>query len=75
MSRESNRQKFVELAERRVTKAMKAIRLVGNLSNKANYQYTDDDVEKIFKALRRSLDDMKARFSSKVEKDANVFRL
>ena len=29
-----NRDKFVELAEKRVTRALKDIRLIGNLSNK-----------------------------------------
>lgn len=53
MSREDDRTKFVKLATARVSKALKDIQLIGNLSNRSNYDYTDDDVAKIFKALSK----------------------
>lgn len=56
------RQKFVDLAEKRVNRAIKDIRLVGNLSNRSNYSYTEQDVKKITVALRKAVDDMKDRF-------------
>lgn len=56
------RQKFVDLAEKRVNRAIKDIRLVGNLSNRSNYSYTEQDVKKITAALRKAVDDMKDRF-------------
>lgn len=62
MSENERRQKFVQLAERRVGNAIKQIRLIGNLSNKGNYSYTPKDAEKIFSALNRELRAMKARF-------------
>jgi hypothetical protein len=51
MARSEDREKFVDLARKRVTKALKDIQLIGNLSNRSNYDYTDDDVSKIMKAL------------------------
>lgn len=57
------RSKFVQLANQRVTKAVDQIRLVGNLSNRAAYDFTDEDVRKITKALQRAVDTMKARFA------------
>lgn len=51
MTRSEDREKFVDLARKRVTKALKDIQLIGNLSNRSNYDYTDDDVAKIMKAL------------------------
>ena len=48
------RRKFAELGTNRVNKAINDIRLIGNLSNKANYDYNDDDVRQIIKALRSS---------------------
>jgi hypothetical protein len=51
MPRSEDREKFVDLARKRVTKALKDIQLIGNLSNRSNYDYTDDDVAKIMKAL------------------------
>ena len=40
--------KFLELAETRVNKVLEGMRLIGNLSNKRNYDYTDDQIKKIF---------------------------
>ena len=57
------RAKFVKLANQRVTKALDQIRLVGNLSNRAAYEFTDEDTKKIGKALQRAVDATKARFS------------
>ena len=34
-----SRGKFVELAEKRVNKSIKDLRLIGNLANKTNYDY------------------------------------
>ena len=56
------RAKFVELANARVNKAIKTIRLIGNLSNQSAYEYSEDDVRKIVRALQRELDQLKARF-------------
>ena len=70
-----SREKFVELAEKRVTKTLKDIRLIGNLSNKSNYAYTDSDVKKIHSTLKRALDDMKLRFESKGSEKADLFKL
>jgi hypothetical protein len=56
------RQRFIELAEARVTRALNAIRVIGNLSNRANYEYSGEDVEKILGALRDELALVEARF-------------
>lgn len=55
--------KFVELANARVNRAIKDIRLVGNLANKSSYEYTDEDAKKIVRALQREIDALKGRFS------------
>ena len=56
------RGKFIELATNRVNRTIKDIRLIGNLSNRSAYEYSEDDVRKIAKALQRELDLMKQRF-------------
>jgi phage-related protein len=61
-SREKLR-KFEELAERRVTQALRQIRLIGNLSNRHNYVYTEDHVRQIIDALESALRQLKQRFS------------
>lgn len=56
------RQKFVELAEARVNRAIKDIRLIGNLSNRSAYEFTEADVKKIFRALQKEVDGARGRF-------------
>jgi hypothetical protein len=57
------RENFVRLAEARVNRALREIRLIGNLSNRGAYEYADADVRQMFKALQRELDAAKARFT------------
>lgn len=60
--RKEDREKFVRLANKRVGSAIKCIQLIGNLSNRSNYDYTDDDVQKIFRALQQELSVCKKKF-------------
>jgi ABC-type Fe3+-hydroxamate transport system substrate-binding protein len=69
------RAKFVELANNRVTRAIKDLRLVGNLANKSSYEYTDEEARKIIKALQREVDDLKARFRNDELGDDVLFTL
>lgn len=69
------RQKFVDLAEARVNKALKDIQLVGNLSNRSAYDFTDADIRKIFSALQKGIETAKARFSRESESAGGEFRL
>ena len=54
--------KFKELAEKRVNNAIKNIQLIGNLSNTNNYDYSEEDVLKIFKVLKEEIQTAEARF-------------
>lgn len=69
------RAKFVELAEARVTRAIKDIQLIGNLSNRSAYSFTDEDIRKIFRALQKELDGAKARFGGEGGKREEGFKL
>lgn len=60
---ETKRDKFVRLAEARTNKIIDMIRLLGNCSNKANYDYTDADIQKIFSAIEKELKNTKLKFS------------
>ena len=65
---ETKRDRFVRLAEARTNKIIDMIRLLGNCANKANYDYTDADVQKIFNALEKEIKLAKTKFSlSEVE--------
>lgn len=62
MGSETKRQRFVRLAEARTNKILEMMRLLGNCSSKANYDYTEEDIKKIFTALERELKNTKNRF-------------
>ncbi len=70
-----SRKKFVELAENRVSRVIKDLRLIGNLSNKSNYDYSEEDVEKIINTLRNEVDKTKKRFESVTSKKKDLFKL
>ena len=71
----NKRNKFVELAEARVSRALKDIQLVGNLSNSSAYEFTEADIKKIFSALQKGLDTAKGRFSQTADGGGGEFRL
>ena len=70
-----NRDKFVELAEKRVSRVVKDIRLIGNLSNRTNYSYSDEDVKKIMGTLKSEISKIQKRFETSVAEKDDVFRL
>lgn len=59
---ETKRERFVRLAEARTNKILEMMRLLGNCSSKANYEYTEEDVKQIFSALEKELKNTKNRF-------------
>lgn len=71
---ESPHERFRRLAEARVNRALNDIRLIGNLSNRNNYEFTSEEVEKIFRVLDAELKQTRARFADGVRRDAE-FRL
>lgn len=73
--RRDKRQKFIELANRRVNRAIREIRLIGNLSNASAYEYGEEDYRKIQRALQRELDFLRSRFTSRGTDASNEFSL
>lgn len=69
------RAKFVELAERRTSAAIRAIRVIGKLGNKAHYDFNEADVRKITQALSQEIEELKVRMTSKARKSEVEFKL
>lgn len=65
---ESKRERFKRIAENRTNKIIDMIDLLGNCSNKNNYEYTDEDIKSIFSAIENSLKISKMKFVEKQEK-------
>lgn len=73
MSKETKREKFTRLAENRTNKILKDFELLGNCSNKSNYEYDMKDVRKIFNVIEKKLKETKARY--KIEEETPRFKL
>lgn len=71
----ASREKFIELAEKRVTRAIKDLHLIGNLSNKKNYEYDDEDAKKIIAALENAVRSVKKKFEENSADKTLEFRL
>lgn len=71
----SKREKFRRLAENRTNRALEAIALIGNLSNRHVYEYEEAEVRKIAKALRDAVSAVEDRFSAPKVRAGNRFKL
>lgn len=71
---ETKREKFLRLANSRTNKLLDSIRLLANLSNKSNYDYTKADVDKIFNAIDKELKRAKIEFDS-IKKNSKKFKI
>ena len=66
---------FIRLAEARVTRAIHAIRVIGNLSNRSNYEYDEEDVKKIINTLQAELTSLRAQFKIQKGVSEHGFKL
>ncbi|MFA6078792.1 MAG: hypothetical protein WC779_03495 [Candidatus Omnitrophota bacterium] len=71
---ETKHDKFKRLANPRVANALKKIELIGNLAG-SGYEYTPEEVEKIFSALQQTLDATRNRFSKIKKEETKKFEL
>lgn len=71
----NKREKFVKLANSRVTATLDKMRLIGNLADKRYYEYSDKDIKKMFDALSKELNLVKSKFSNTRKKIDTTFKL
>ena len=64
---ENKREKFVRIAQGRTNKIIKMLRLLSNCSKKSIYDYTEQDVKKIFAAIEKELRQTKSKRPLKVD--------
>ena len=75
MATRNKAEKFIELANKRVNKALKDLQLIGNLANRQNYEFTDEQSKKIVRALQQEIDIIKQCFQRTDEAGRNDFKL
>ena len=73
-NKETKNEKFVRIAEARTNKIINMIRLLGNCSNRSTYDYSKEDVKKIFTAIETELKIAKSKYESSSD-DSIKFKL
>jgi len=69
---ENRNERFKRIATRRTNNILNQMRLLGNLSNKSTYDYSEEEVSKIFSAIESQLKIAKVKFHAHRKKE---FRL
>lgn len=67
----SQNENFIRLATQRTNKVLKYLRMVLYLSNKANYEYSEEEVHKILDAIEEGVAKLRASFE---KKEINEFK-
>ena len=70
-----SRERFKSLANIRVNKAIKTLKLIGNLSNKQHYEYDESDAKKIILALENEFKLLRSRFLNVKDNKASKFKI
>lgn len=68
-TKESKHDKFIRIAEARTNKAGEMIRLIGNCANAGSYEYTEEEVKKIFAYLEKELKNARNKFNGTESED------
>ena len=64
VNNETQEERFKRIAILRTNTVLDKIRILGNLSNKKMYSYSEEDIEKIFSAINKQLREVRAKFNS-----------
>jgi len=67
---ETKNEKFMRLASARSQSIVEQIRILTNLTNTSNYDYTDEQIATLFKMLEKELRMAKREFNEGLEKIA-----
>lgn len=62
------RERFEKVASNRVQRIIDYLYLLGNCSNKNNYEYTEKDVELMFKEINRTLKETRTLYDKELNK-------
>jgi len=65
---ESPEERFKRIATLRTNAVLDRLRILGNLSNRQMYGYSEEDVNKIFSAINKQIKEVRAKFNSQKQK-------
>ncbi len=70
----SKKERFDKIATARTNKILNDLRLLGNCSNRTSYEYTQDEVNQMFRAIKEAVSEAEARFNRKGSKSEFSFK-
>ena len=72
--KESKSELFIRLATKRVSSVLRSLRILGNCSNRSNYEYSTEQIDSMYESISESLDSIIAKFTpSKKEQESFKF--
>ena len=72
MNREKKREAFKRLATKRTNTVIEKIRILGHCANPWQYEYSEEEVKKIFKAIDIELRAVKNKFKNTKQSDFSL---
>lgn len=60
---DNKRERFKKLAVYRTNEVLKRLKVLGNCGNRSAYEYSEDEINKIFTEIDRSVKVAKAKFN------------
>lgn len=66
---ETRQRRFKRIAGARTNKILDMLKLLGNCSNTGNYEYSENDVKKIFNTIEAEVKASKAKFIKSTKKN------
>ena len=66
---ETPKERFKRIATVRTNAVLDRLRILGNLSNRQMYSYSEEDINKIFSAISKQLKEVRVKFNSRKEKE------
>ena len=72
MAKSARRIRFEKVASNRVTNILKGLDSLEKCSNKNNYEYSEEDVRKMEKALKDKLGNVLKSFNNEIDKRSDI---
>ncbi|MDD5638562.1 MAG: hypothetical protein PHO28_01475 [Candidatus Pacebacteria bacterium] len=61
-TKSEKRERFKRLAVYRTNEVLRRLKVLGNCANRSAYDYTEEDINKIFAEIERKVKEIKAKF-------------
>ncbi|HEY4498777.1 MAG TPA: hypothetical protein VJH94_01805 [Candidatus Paceibacterota bacterium] len=62
MDKDNKRERFKRLATQRTNALLQKLKVLGNCANRSAYEYTEEEINKIFSEVERRVREVKAKF-------------